>query len=295
MTTSADSERVARRMRAVATRRWRQLTQYASSSSEATITTTLLLSFVVGAVGGVGALVFGWWIQLVEVNTLGRFLALEPAGEWWRPGWHWLMVLTPAAGLLAVGWFTRRFAPEASGNGVPEVISAVTRTGGVIRARIVLMTTIASGVTIGTGGSVGREGPIVQIGAAAGSVIGQWMRLNERSVKVLVASGAAAGISATFGAPLAGVMFAGEVILGNFAVNSLTPIVIAAVIANLVAQKGIYLIEPERVTADGDVLPIFHLARDFTFDNFAVLPFYILLGLMAGARRGSLHPHPVRD
>ena len=144
------------------------------------------------------------------------------------------LTLWPALGLLVVAWITRRFAPEAQGHGVPEVIVAVARKDGVIRPRVSLVKILASGICIGTGGSVGREGPIVQIGASLGSVPGQFFRLSSRNIKVLVAAGAAAGISATFNAPLAGVIFAGEIILGSFAVQSLTPIVISSVVADVV-------------------------------------------------------------
>ncbi|MEZ6115106.1 MAG: chloride channel protein [Pirellulaceae bacterium] len=147
------------------------------------------------------------------------------------------VVVVPALGLLVVSWFTRRFAPEAQGHGVPEVIMAVARNDGRIRPQVSAVKILASAMCIGTGGSVGREGPIVQIGSSLGSVTAQFFRLPVSGIKVLVASGAAAGISATFNAPLAGVIFASEIILGSFAVESLTPIVIASVLANVVQKR----------------------------------------------------------
>jgi CIC family chloride channel protein len=115
-------------------------------------------------------------------------------------------------------------------------MEAVARRGGVIRPRIVAVTTLASALTIGSGGSVGREGPIVQIGSAIGSAIGQLLRLPSRQVRTLVGCGAAAGIAATFNAPIAGALFAAEVILLDFATARLTPIVIASVVATVVSR-----------------------------------------------------------
>jgi CIC family chloride channel protein len=112
----------------------------------------------------------------------------------------------------------------------------VARRGGVIRPRVVAVTTLASALTIGSGGSAGREGPIVQIGAAIGSAIGQLLRLPARQVRTLVGCGAAAGIAATFNAPIAGALFAAEVILLDFATARLTPIVISSVVATVVSR-----------------------------------------------------------
>ncbi len=183
-----------------------------------------------------------------------------------------ILLLLPALGLLVVSWFTRRYAPEAQGHGVPEVITAVARHDGVIRPHVALVKILASGLCIGTGGSIGREGPIVQIGSALGSVAGQLFKLSPRNVKVLVAAGAAAGISATFNAPLAGVMFASEIILGSFAVESLTPIVIASVLATVVQEHiGEHRFEPA----------FLQLNYDFA-GAWQQLPSYLLLGLLAG-------------
>jgi CIC family chloride channel protein len=174
--------------------------------------------------------------------------------------------------LLFVAWFTRRFAPEAQGHGVPEVIVAVARKDGVIRPRVSLVKILASGICIGTGGSVGREGPIVQFGVSLGSVAGQFFKLSSREIKVLVAAGAAAGISATFNAPLAGVIFAGEIILGSFAVQSLTPIVIASVVADVVqTHVGEHGLDPA----------FLDLQYEFV-GAWEELPAYFILGLVCG-------------
>lgn len=226
---------------------------------------TIVLACVIGVLGGYGAVLFTLLINTVSQWTVEPIVACDWA--WWAALWA-----VPALGLLAVSWFTRRFAPEAQGHGVPEVILAVARHDGVIRPRVSLVKILASGVCIGTGGSVGREGPIVQIGSSLGSVAGQWFGLSPRNIKVLVAAGAAAGISATFHAPLAGVMFASEIILGSFAVESLTPIVVAAVLADVVQVHA----------GEHGVGPAFpHLYHEFQ-GAWQQLPSYFLLGLFCG-------------
>ena len=191
------------------------------------------LACVIGLLGGYGAVLFTYLIELTTDWTVRPPLEASTGNR----AWLFVLVAVPAAGLIVVSWFTRRFAPEAQGHGVPEVIMAIGRHDGVIRPRVSLVKILASGLCIGTGGSVGREGPIVQIGSSLGSMAGQWFGLSPRHIKVLVAAGAAAGISATFNAPLAGVMFASEIILGSFAVEGLTPIVIASVVADVVQRS----------------------------------------------------------
>ena len=186
--------------------------------------------------------------------------------------WSAAVVASPALAMLLVAWATRTFAPEAQGHGVPEVITAVARHDGVIRPRTALVKILASGVSIGSGGSVGREGPIVQIGSALGSTAGQVFKLSAKNIKVLVAAGAAAGISATFNAPLAGVIFASEIILGTFAVESLTPIVLASVIADVVQQH----------VGEHRLNPAFQDLEYAFAGAWGQLPSYLLLGLVAG-------------
>ncbi len=233
---------------------------------------TILLAGVVGLAAGVGAAFFGTLIEFFTDHTFGLAAEsrLDPATSWWL--WTLVIVLSPPIGMLVVAWVTRTFAPEAMGLGVPEVIAAVARHDGVIRPRAAVVKILASGISIGMGGSVGREGPIVQIGSAVGSAAGQLMRLSAKNIKVLVAAGAAAGISATFNAPLAGVIFASEIILGSFAVESLTPIVLASVLADVVQQHiGEHRFDP----AFKDL--------EFQFAGAWVeLPSYLLLGLVAG-------------
>jgi CIC family chloride channel protein len=228
---------------------------------------TIILACVIGVLGGFGAVVFTTLINLVTKWTVEPIVSRSEH-------WAWLAVLwlVPAVGLLLVSWFTRRFAREAQGHGVPEVITAVGRHDGVIRPRVSVVKILASGVCIGAGGSVGREGPIVQIGSSLGSMAGQWSKLPPQNIKVLVAAGAAAGISATFNAPLAGVVFASEIILGSFAVESLAPIVIASVLADVTKA---------RVSEHG-WNPAFQDLH-YTYQGaLGQLPFYVLLGLVCG-------------
>lgn len=229
---------------------------------------TVVLSVFIGLLAGLGAAIFTVLIETVSDYTVGATMTLRES----QGGWQVLLCLWPAIGLLVVSWLTRRFAPEAQGHGVPEVILAVARKDGVIRPRVSVVKILASGICIGTGGSVGREGPIVQIGASLGSVAGQMFRLTSRNIKVLVAAGAAAGISATFNAPLAGVIFAGEIILGSFAVQSLTPIVIASVVADVVqTHVGEHGLDPA----------FLHLHYEF-LGAWEELPAYFVLGLVCG-------------
>ena len=146
------------------------------------------------------------------------------------------LVAVLAAGGAVAAFITARFAPEARGHGVPEVMAAIALHGGKIRPRVIAIKALASATSIGFGGSCGREGPIVQIGSAIGSVLGGAVRAPAPVVRTLVACGAAAGISATFNAPIGGVFFASEVILGDFAPRSFAVIVVASVIAAVVSR-----------------------------------------------------------
>ncbi|MBC8355608.1 MAG: chloride channel protein [Planctomycetes bacterium] len=229
---------------------------------------TIALSCLIGVAAGCGAAAFTLFIESASDLTVRPTLDRISQHPWWNV----VLLFVPALGLLLVSWFTRRFAPEAQGHGVPEVIVAVARHDGVIRPRVSIVKILASAVCIGTGGSVGREGPIVQIGSAVGSVFGQWFRLSARNIKVLVAAGAAAGISATFNAPLAGVIFASEIILGSFVAESLVPIVIASVVADVVQIR----------IGEHGLDPAF---RNLTFSyegDWGQLPGYFALGLVCG-------------
>ncbi|MBN1342654.1 MAG: chloride channel protein [Phycisphaerae bacterium] len=147
-----------------------------------------------------------------------------------------LLVVLPAVGALLVGLITYFFASEAKGHGVPEVLDALHRGGGRIRPRVAGAKAIASSLTIGSGGSAGTEGPIIQIGAALGSTFGQLLKAPPRQMTVLVASGAAGGIAAIFNAPIAGVLFAQEIFLRDFSFRAFSPVVLASVLSSTVTR-----------------------------------------------------------
>ncbi len=202
-----------------------------------------------GLAGAFSAVVFRLMIRFVQAvffhGTEG-ISALMAEGLLADPGdplhlardlsWQWRLAIPTLGGLL-VGpliWF---FAREAKGHGVPEVMAAVALRGGVIRPRVVAVKALASAISIGSGGSVGREGPIVQIGSAIASTLGQALKVPASQLRVIVGCGAAAGIAAAFNAPIAGALFAAEVIVGGFAVAQLSPIVISSVVATVVSRS----------------------------------------------------------
>ncbi len=187
-------------------------------------------AFLVGLGGGLGAIVFRWLIGLFSrISFTWLPEVTKGMGAFY-------LVLAPAVGGLIVGLLITNFAPEAKGHGVPEVMEAVALRGGRIRPIVAVIKSLASAITIGSGGSVGREGPIVQIGSALGSTLGQKLNFSEERIRNLVACGAAAGISATFNAPIAGFIFALEVILGDFGVRNFSSVAIAAVTADIIGR-----------------------------------------------------------
>ena len=189
----------------------------------------IALAVVVGVTTGFGAVGFRKLIGLFHTAFYSEGVGLFPEGFTWLG-----LILAPMVGGLLVGLLVYRFAREAKGHGVPEVMEAMTLRGGRIRPVVVLVKTLASSICLGSGGSAGREGPIVQIGSALGSSVGQFLRLTDRRVRNLVMCGAAAGIAATFNTPIAGVFFALEVIAGEFSLRSFSPVVVASVLATMV-------------------------------------------------------------
>jgi CIC family chloride channel protein len=194
----------------------------------------VLVSVVIGLLAGFCAVGFRLLIQSLNrvawhqgQYTLDYIYGLP---FWWK-------ILAPAVGGLIVGLITYRFAREAKGHGVPEVMEAVALRGGRIRPRVVIAKMFASGISIASGGSVGREGPIVQIGSALGSTVGQVLKIDQQRLRTLVGCGAAAGIAGTFNAPVAGALFAVEIILGDFGVAQFSPIVISSVAATVVSHR----------------------------------------------------------
>ena len=187
------------------------------------------LAFVVGIVTGLGAVVFRALIGLVHnafflgqlsfVYDASRFTAVAP--------WGALVILVPVVGGLVVTWIVSTFAPEAKGHGVPEVMDAIYYNRGVIRPVVAVVKSIASALAIGSGAAVGREGPIIQIGSALGSTLGQVVRMTAGQRITLVAAGAGAGIAATFNTPIGGVLFATELMMPEISANTFLPVAIA--------------------------------------------------------------------
>ncbi len=197
------------------------------------------LALLTGVGAGAGAVAFRYLILGFTYLFTGHrdYSAVGHAPNPLVPGLGiWFVVLAPVVGGLIYGPLVARFAPEARGHGVPEVMLAVNRAGGRIRPQVPVVKSLASALCIGSGGSVGREGPIVQIGSALGSVIGQAGRVSESQLRLLVACGAAGGISATFNAPIAGVFFALELILRNFETQSFGLVVVSSVVADAIGR-----------------------------------------------------------
>jgi CIC family chloride channel protein len=197
-----------------------------------------LLALLIGAGSGLGAVAFRYLISFFTWLATGH----AEFGQQGRvPSGHlpWLglgfFVLIPAIGGLVYGPLIYRYAREARGHGVPEVMIAVADNGGRIRPQVSVVKALASALCIGAGGSVGREGPIVQIGSALASGIGQWIRMPESRLRIMVACGAAGGISATFNAPITGVFFGVEIILREFSVDALFTVMLSAMIADITA------------------------------------------------------------
>ena len=225
-------------------------------------TTMTVLAVIVGLTGGLGAVGFRYLIdffQSIFYGAGGNLLGLVQTIPWYLKVW------VPAAGGLVVGPLVYFLAREAKGHGVPEVMEAVALRSGIIRKRVVLIKSLVSAICIGTGGSAGREGPIVQIGSAVGSTIGQVLRISADRIRTLVGCGAAAGIAATFNAPLAGSMFALEVVLGDFGLATFSPIVISSVVATAVSR---YFLGD----APAFIVPAYELISAWE------LPLYVILG-----------------
>ena len=192
--------------------------------------TPFILAAAVGIVAGLSA------VTLTEAIELLHDLFFDRIGDALQDlGGSWMILWVPVLAALPVAFLVHRVASEARGHGVPEVMYAVEARGGRIRPRVPFVKAAASALTIGAGGSVGRSGPIISIGAALASTIAQWTRQSPEMMSLLVAAGAAGGVAATFNAPIAGVFFALEVILRRFNVRNFTIVVTSAVLANMVA------------------------------------------------------------
>lgn len=224
-----------------------------------------LLAILIGFIAGLASIAFKYMIHFFQ-DLFWRapdILSSVSAQPWY------MTVLIPAAGGLIIGPIIYYGAREAKGHGVPEIMESLILRAGKIRNRVALIKALASSICIGSGGSTGREGPIVQISASLASSVGQLFRIRVRGMRTLVAAGAGAGIGATFNAPIAGALFAVEVILGEFGVFSFSPIIIASVIATWTSRLII-----------GDfsafTVPKYSLVSAWEFGP------YIILGIVSG-------------
>lgn len=246
----------------------------ASHMCDMRIRRTILVSVYavfVGIVAGVGAVLFRYMIALAHnLFFNGEFdFVYDSTRHVESPfGWWWAL-LVPPAGMLVVVFLTRKFAPEAKGHGVPEVMHAILERGGRIRPIVSLVKSLASAICIGSGGSVGREGPIVQIGASFGSTLGQLLGLKPREVITLVCAGVAGGIAATFNAPIGGVAFAFELMLPEISILRLMPLVVGATVATEVSTSVLG-------KAPAFQVPTYVLVSPWEF------AFYAFLGFLAG-------------
>jgi CIC family chloride channel protein len=203
------------------------------------------LAVLVGIVAGLGAILFYVATRSVEHYALGELAGyhppMRPAGETETPGlvaWNqpfrpWLLLIIPTIGGILSGWLVYTFAPEAEGHGTDAVIAAYHNHQGQIRPRVPLIKIVSSALTIGSGGSGGREGPIAQIGAGFGSLLANLLKLGGKDRRILVAAGMGAGIAAIFRAPLAGALFAAEVLYCSpeFEPEVIMPAAIASVVS----------------------------------------------------------------
>ena len=235
-----------------------------------------VLAVLIGIVTGVGALLFRDLIGLIHnALFLGQFHVAYNANEFTPPSpWGPLVILVPVVGALGVTFLVEKFAPEARGHGVPEVLDAIYYRSGTIRPAVAVVKSLASAVSIGSGAAVGREGPIIQIGSALGSTLGQIIRVVAADRIILVAAGAAAGIAATFNTPIGGVLFAIELMLPEVSVQSFLPVALATGTATFVGQLFF---------GQAPAFSVPQLAP-LALDGTAVisLGLYALLGLIAG-------------
>ena len=231
------------------------------------------MALIVGVGGGFGAVGFRWLISGVTWLVTGheQFGAQGRIGSAHLP-WAgiWFLLLIPVVGGILYGPLIYRFAREARGHGVPEVMIAVAENGGRIRPQVTVVKALASALCIGFGGSVGREGPIVQIGSALASSLGQVVHMSESRLRILVACGAAAGISATFNAPITGVFFGFELILRELSIDAAFALILSSVMSDILGQAFF---------GSG---PIFsHMPHDLVIGNVANYLLIALLGLVA--------------
>lgn len=201
----------------------------------------LFYGSIIGLVTGIGAIVFTFGIDLLNNWVFGSLTdyVMPAAGKETgsvsaeiQPAAHWLFFVVPAVGGLIVGWLVFKYAPEAEGHGTDEVVRIFHRGEGIIRKRVPFIKTLASIITIGTGGSAGREGPVALIGAGFGSFLADLLKFPTKYRRLMVVAGMGGGIGSIFRAPLGGALFATEVLYRepDFEYEGLMPAIIAAIV-----------------------------------------------------------------
>jgi chloride channel protein, CIC family len=243
----------------------------------------LLLAAVIGVVTAAAAVAFHFLIVWTRDVLYRRYAPhlhpYDPRGVWW-------LIVFPAGGGLIVGVITQYVFAAREGHGIVDVMESVFRSSGFIRPLAAIEKIFTAGITIGTGGSAGAEGPIVQIGAAIASGVGQLFQITRQHMPLLIGCGTAAGISAIFNSPIGGVLFALEVILLDFSVRTFTPVVFASVVANVSTQfifkrvldepyEAIFALDPSKVLTQPSL-------------NLAQFPIYLALGVLCGVVGVSL-------
>ncbi len=242
----------------------------------------VVLAVLIGIVTALAAVSFHELIDLIRNAVYGHILPTDLYGR------HiWLLLVLPAAGGLVVGLANTVFNRGKAAHGVVDVMETVTRSRGWLRPVAALETIFASAVTIGTGGSAGAEGPIVQIGAAISSGFGRAFAMAGPYVPVLIGCGTAAGISSIFNSPIGGVIFTLEVILFDFSIRAFLPIVLASVISNVTTHAIFQRLEP------GTIHAIFYIPPTVAGEsaqalNWSSLPSFVVLGLLCGGVGVSL-------
>ena len=226
----------------------------------------LILAALLGFLAGFASTLFRWMIEFFESVFSIKGLSIAGIPPQLYP---FLLPLMPMLGGCFIGLICKYFPNAVKENGVHKVMYAVALNDGKLRKRTITSCAVTSSVTIGSGGSAGREGPTVQIGAAVGSALGQLLHLSTERVRVLVGCGAAAGIAASFNAPLAGVLFSLEIILGDFTIHTFSPIIIASVIGTVTGRA----LEGNEVTFNVPVHELVHPTE---------IIFYLALGVLCG-------------
>ena len=229
-----------------------------------------VLAVLLGIVAGLGAFGFRALISFFHnLLFLGRISLVYDSNQHTPPGpLGFGVALVPAVGAVVVVFLVRNFAPEAKGHGVPEVMDAIYYRKGVIRPIVAVVKSFASAISIGSGGSVGREGPIIQIGAAFASSAGRLARASRWQLATLVAAGGGAGIAATFNTPIGGVLFAVEVLMHEVSVRTLVPVALATATATYVGRFLLGSHPAFEIPALG--MPV--------VSRVALLPAYLVLG-----------------